>query len=182
MARAFVSLALAFAVLLFGHLGPSEARPWKPTPLEQAQDYLQIEHSLSDREQVILMWLAPQFFGQDQMDPAMLKAFEDYALVAVIHFAVDDLGQFQVVEPTDVTIELPQGLPLTPLPDSEVPPFVSSLLHLIQASLASGFGPVGQGMKTFVYDGAEVNACGDGRLWIRYLEERYEYEMPVPGC
>ena len=182
MGRVLCSLALAFAVLSFGLSSPSEARPWKPTPLEQAQDYLQIEHSLSDREQVILMWLAPQFFGQEQMDEATLKVFEDYALFAVIHFAVDDLGQFQVVEPTGVTLELPEGLPLTPLPDSEIPPFVSSLLHFIETSLAGGFGPIGQGMQTFVYDGANVNACGEGKLWVRYLEERYEYEMPVPGC
>ncbi len=131
MGRVFRVFFLAIALVGLGLAGSASARQWKPTPLEQAQDYLQIEHSISDNEQVIVMWLAPQFFGKEQMDDAMLKLFEDYALVSIIHFAVDDLGQFRAVEPTGVTIELPDAAPLEPLPGSEIPPVVSSLLHLI---------------------------------------------------
>ena len=178
--------ALACLLLVFGLvcglIGPASARPWKPTAHERAQDYLQIEHSLSETEAVIIIWLAPQFFAPASMEPAMEQMFEQYALVSIMHFSMNDLGQWTAIEPNGVTLELSESASLAPLEAGDIPPMVSTILHFLESSLAGGFGAVGQGLKTFVYDGEEIDSCGGGRLWVRYLEERYEYEMPVPGC
>ena len=178
--------ALACLLLVFGLvcglIGPASARPWKQTALERAQDYLQIEHSLSDNEIVIVIWLAPQFFDPASFDRSMEQVFEQYTLVAVIHFSMSDLGEFTSIEPTDVTLELSEGDSLVPLATGQIPPVVSTIVHFLESSLGGGFGAVGQGIKTFVYDGTQADSCDQGKLWIRYLEERYEYERPVPGC
>ena len=182
MPRMHLLSVLACLLLVLGLFGPASARPWKPTAHERAQDYLQIEHSLSDSEIVIVIWMAPQFFDPKTMDPTMAQVFNEYAIVSILHFSMNDLGQFSSIEPADVTLELSESGSLTPLAGSEIPPVVSSILHLLETSLGGGFGPVGQGIKSFVYDGTQVDSCGGGKLWDRYLEERYEYEMPVPGC
>ena len=182
MGRVFRVFFLTVAVLALGLAGPALARQWKPTPLQQAQDYLQIEHSISDTEGIIVIWLAPQFFGEEAMDAATRQAFAQYTMVSVIHFAVNEVGQFQAIEPSGVTVELPDAEPLQPLPASEIPPLVSSMLHFLEASLSGGLGTMGQNIKTFVYDGSNIDSCGPGKLWVAYLEERYEYETPVPGC
>ncbi len=174
--------ALASLLLIFGLSGPASARPWKPTAHEKAQDYLQIEHNISDTEAVIIIWLAPQFFDPGSLDSSMEQVFGQYTVVSIIHFSVNDLGQWTSVKPSEVTLELSDADSLAPLPGDQIPPMVSSILHFLETSLAGGFGPVGQGIKTFVYDGAEIDSCGGGKLWVRYLQERYEYEMPVPGC
>lgn len=182
MGRGFRVFFLAAALIGLGFVEPSLARQWKPTPLQQAQDYLQIEHNISETEGVIVIWLAPQFFGEDAMDPAMQQVFDQYTMVSIIHFAVNEIGQFQAIEPVGVTVELPDTEPLQPLPANEIPPLVSSILHFLETSLAGGLGAMGQNIKTFVYDGASVDSCRPGKLWIAYLEERYEYDTPVPGC
>ncbi len=181
MFSALACLLLVFG-LVCGLVGPASARPWKPTVHEKAQDYLQIEHNISESEAVIIIWLAPQFFPQESMEPSMEQVFQQYAVVAVIHFSMNDLGQWKAIVPSDVMLELSETDSLAPLSGSEIPPMVGSILHFLETSLASGFGAVGQGLKTFVYDGAGIDSCGGGKLWVRYLEERYEYEMPVPGC
>lgn len=177
----FVS-AVVCLLLVLGLCGPASARPWKPTAHEKAQDYLQIEHNISETEAVIIIWMAPQFFDPATMDDSMVQVFEQYALVAILHFSMDNLGQWTSIEPTDVALEISETASLAPLGASEIPPIVSSILQFLESSLAGGFGAVGQGIKTFVYDGTQVDSCGEGKLWVRYLEERYEYEMPLPGC
>ena len=182
MGRVFRVFFLAVALIGLGFPEPAVARQWKPTPLQQAQDYLQIEHNISETEGVIVIWLAPQFFGEEAMDPAMKQVFDQYTMVSIIHFAVNEIGQFQAIEPSGVTVELPDAEPLQPLPENEIPPLASTILHFLETSLAGGLGPMGQNIKTFVYDGSNVDSCRPGKLWIAYLEERYEYDTPVPGC
>ncbi len=177
-------LILALAILA-GHwsLGSTAwARQWKPSPTDAAQDYLQIEHNLSDEEQVMIFWFAPEFFEDTDENRFIRDMFQEYMLVAIVHWSMSNLGVFKFENPAEVTVELGNSESLTPLPQESLPPLVTVLILYLEKVVASGLGKMGEGMKFFVFDGTQFDRCAEGVLWINYLRERYDYQTPLLGC
>ncbi len=168
--------------LLAGITVPAMSRTWKPTPLQAAQDYLTIEHGISDYEHVVVFWYAPEFFGNDPGSAEIRKITQDYLMVALMHFKVDDLGRFEVFVPEAVSVESDGSEPLTQIPASELPPVTSALVDVMTKTVAGGMGKVGSGMRMFLFDGSSVNSCREGVLSITFNEESYTFETPLPGC
>ena len=178
--RALAALAVLGGLLLLSDA--TSARQWKPTVLQAAQDYLQLEHAISDSEHVQLIWLAPQFIEGNLDNSAARSILGDYVLIAIVHYSVTDLGEFQIRPPESVVATSKALGDLKPIPDQELPPLVSAFVHAFAKALADGLGKVGTGMKTFVYDGSQIDSCKPGTLWVSYLKEKYEFVTPVPGC
>lgn len=59
-------------------------------------------------------------------------------------------------------------------------PSISGIL--LKKIIAEGLGKLGGGLEIYVVDGKSVNRCQKGSLWVNYMEERYEYQTPLPGC
>ncbi len=177
-------LFLALAILAeHWSLGSAAwARQWKPTPTESAQDYLQIEHGLSDQEGVIIFWFAPEYFEDADENRVIRKMTQEYMLVVIIHFSISDFGVWTFENPAEITVELVNTEPLTPLPQERLPPLVTTMTEFLKKIIASGIGKMGEGMKIFVFDGTRFDRCAEGALWVAYLHERYEYQTPIPGC
>jgi hypothetical protein len=143
---------------------------------------LQIEHFLSSQEGVIVMWFAPEYFENTDENIAVREMVQEYMIVAVIHFAISNLGVWRFENSAEVTVELGKSELLTPLPQERLPPLVNAEIKFLQDVMVAGLGKVGEGMRFFVYEGKHVNRCADEVLWINYLRERYTYQTPLPGC
>ena len=177
-------LILALAILA-GHSslsGNAWARPWKPSPVEIAQDYLMIEHVISDSEKILIMWMAPEYFEDTADNRAIREIVREYMLVAVIHFRISQLGEWQFVIPAGVTVDINDSQSLAPIFQQSLPPLVTATLDLLREGMAAGMGKMGEGMRLFVYDGTRFDRCGEDVLWINYLTERYDFQAPLPGC
>lgn len=158
------------------------ARQWKPSALTAAQEYLQIDHSLSDQEGVIVIWLAPEFFANTAEERVVRDMTREYLFVALIHFSISDFGEWSFETPSDLKVELANAAMLTPLPQESLPPLVTSVTRAIGDVMAAGLGKMGEGINLFLFDGTRVDRCEDGAIWVNYLKERYEYQTPLPGC
>ena len=177
-------LFLALAILA-GHwsLGSAAwARQWKPSPTETAQDYLQIEHGLSDKEGVVILWFAPEFFEDTEENRIIREMTQEFMLVGIVHFSISDFGAWTFENSLEITVELVNSESLTPLPQESLPPLVAGIAELLKNVLAAGIGKMGEGIKFFFFDGTQFDSCAEGVLWVNYLSERYEYKTPLPGC
>lgn len=177
-------LFLALAVLA-GHLNLSDtawSRQWKPTEIEAAQDYLQVTHSISAGEVVIIYWFAPEYFENTADNRQIREMVESYMMVGIVHFSVSDLGEWEFKDPTEVAVDLGNSELLSYIPPHSLPPVVRNITILLRDVLAAGIGRAGQEMEILVYDGKRVSRCTEGVVWINYLQERYEYQTPLPGC
>jgi len=95
---------------------------------------------------------------------------------------ISDFGVWEFKDPSGVAVELANAELLTILPQESLPPVVKGTTGVMKDILASGLGKMGEGMAILVYDGKRISRCTEGVLWINYLQERYEYQTPLPGC
>ena len=180
----FRCLLLALAISV-GHwsLGDEAwARTWKPSTQDFAYEYLMIEHSLSDREQVVIVWMAPELVKDTEINRLFRKMVQEYMLIGVIHASLGDFGAWNMVNPVKVTVDIGNSESLTPLSQETLPPLVTTMIDLFKKILAGGLGKLGGGLKVFVFDGTRVDRCAKGVVWVNYLRERYKYQTPIPGC
>jgi hypothetical protein len=177
-------LILAFAILT-GHwsLGSATwARQWNPSLLDSAQEYLRIEHNLSDQEAIFVIWFAPEHFPEKDENRVVREMAQEFMIIGIVHFSISDLGVWTFENPEEVTVELANAEFLAPLSQESLPPVVTYITELLGEITASGMGRLGEGFKYFIFDGTQLDRCVEGRLWVNYLRERYEYQTPLPGC
>src|SRR5436309_2094279 len=75
---------LLLTVTALGMFLPSAlSRPWKPTPIQVAGDYAQINHAKSSSEFVNIRWWAAPTVASGTPFARML---EKYILISVVHF------------------------------------------------------------------------------------------------
>lgn len=182
MRLSYLILALAILAGQWSLDSAAWARQWKPSALESARDYLKIEHKISATEGVSIFWIAPEFFDNTHVNNVIREMTQEYMLVATIHYSISNLGVWTFENPAEITVELENSKSLTPLPQEDLPPLVTTVTDFLKKSLASGLGKMGEGMKFFVFDGTQFDRCAEGLLWINYLRERYKFQTPLPGC
>lgn len=161
---------------------PSAARQWRATPQALAQEYSQIIDQRSAQEVVLLLWLSPPLVPADASGQQAREILSKYMVIGMIHaeFGADGSPTFRKIP--EISME-PNQKPLRGyLDESVLPPTVLGGLKAIQAIFQQTLGPLGRGTHWFVFDAADLSACGSGGFVIPYDGVRYSYDTPIPGC
>lgn len=170
-------------LLFFSAFERADARNWKPTASSRAMDYVQITDNRSENELVMIWWIASEAFivGQD-LDQATANLLREYVIVAVVHMDISPVGQFTFRSPTGVLVKTSADWERQPIAEESFPPLLVGFLSILKSMLAQGLGPLGEGIRWFVFDGKGIESCGNGLFWVSYAGEQYDYKTPIPGC
>ena len=177
------SLLFAAAVLAcLSMASDSHGRKWKPSATSAAQEYLKIQHQISQTESIFVIWLAPQYFLDDAANETVRRITRDYVVLVFIHVSVSQRGEWSFLPPSDITVEVGDSEVLKPLASDQLPPDVAGSVDTMKSSMKQGLGKLGEGMQILTYEGSKVDSCRDGVIWVPYQGERYEFRTPLPGC
>ena len=173
---AFVSLAA------LGFLAPASARQWNPDSRGASLDYTQILHSKGGGEAVIVWWVVPETFAGDANSQIIRDVLARYVVIGIAHgrpvagggMAFDNIADLKIADQTART--------LSPLAANTTPPEVTQAISALQALGRQSLGPLGTGLRWFVFDGSTIHACTPGKMSVPYDGETYTYDTPIPGC
>lgn len=175
-----LALMLVLSSLLSVAAAPAAwSRPWKPTNDALAQDYLLItdqrDGGLDTR---MVFWIASPMVP----DKAAREILDKYVLIGVVRMYGSVDGTFSFEAPETLQVADGSAQALHSLSESDMPPVVMGLLTALQAAFGQSLGPMGQGVRWFVFEGGTVHPCKAGGLSVPFADEIYTYETPIPGC
>lgn len=154
-----------------------DARVWKPTPQQEAQDYGTIMHNKGAKDgRVSISWLAsPGFPGTAQ------QLFEKYVVINITHVLPTGGGlpEYQDIEGVEVTDHA--GNALKPVSQDQYPPNLVAVFAGAEAALKPSTQGHGKA-KSLVFEAGAVRACGkNSGLVVMFEGEKYTWETPIPG-
>lgn len=170
-------LPFSMALLSLAIFQPAAAREWKPSPQSQAMDYSQITDT-RNKNIVFMWWLAPPAFTEPSLQPI----FSKYFILGVAHAEIDATVDINFLDVEAPLVKDTSGTPLKLVNDEDQPPGVVAVLAGMRSALVKMIGPMGKGMKLFVYEPGSVDACKPGKVSIPLNNEVYTYDTPMPGC
>ena len=174
---ALFALSAMLCAVLFS--GPVNARPWKPSPSAQAQDYAEILDTRGNGNVIIVVWIVPQMMPQSSEGRALL---DKYVVLGVVHGHIQGGGAMAFAPIKGLQVNGANGKPLVALGAHNTPPNVAKFLTNMEGGMRQAVGAMGQGMGFFAFEGGGVHACQKGGLAVRYEGETYTYVTPIPGC
>ncbi|MBV9548216.1 MAG: hypothetical protein JO256_00915 [Alphaproteobacteria bacterium] len=154
------------------------ARPWKPTPQQQTQDYSTITHNKgTPGGRVVINWIAaPAFTG------SLPLILEKYVVLSVTHTvtAPGGLQEYQDIEGLQVTDQ--EGHALKEVDQNDIPPTIVSILAALEATVRQSTQGKGK-LKNLVFEAGAVHACTkNSGLVVAFEGEKYTWDTPMPGC
>jgi hypothetical protein len=176
------ALALAVTALLSLTSAALEARPWKPTPQTQAQDYSSIVDNRGKGEIVSLKWFVPPVAPDSQNAQNLQALLDKYVVIGAVHAHTQPGGIMTFDAIDTLPVNDGGGTPLKALTGDDIPPTLAGYIVTLQGSLRQSMGATGLGIHVFAYDGGNVHACQKGGMSISFAGEVYTYDTPVPGC
>ncbi len=177
--------ALSFAVfLLIPASAQLNARSWDPTPMAEANDYLNIQHIKDGGRQIIMVfWAAPPLISLDLDGAAQAREILDnYLMIGLAHVVVGNNGLIQGAATDSPIVKTASGDVLNILSENDIPPVPMAVLTVFRTSFVKNIGALGEQVVWRVYDGSKAKACSEGGLIVSYNGEDYDYRTPVPGC
>jgi hypothetical protein len=171
---------LPLSVLLL--LSPASARQWNPDSRGAALDYTQILHAKGNGEIVVVWWVVPETFSSVPNSQPIQDVLSRYVVVGVADGHAGANGAMSYGNVADLKITDQTARSLSPLPENVTPPEVTQAISTLQALGRQSLGPVGQGMRWFVFDGSTIHSCTPGKMSVPYGGETYTFEAPIPGC
>jgi hypothetical protein len=173
---------LVLIAFLAGLGAEADARSWKTTPTQRAQDYLSIQDARANNEIVLTMWIAPEYYAPEQKYELVRNLLRTNAVIVIAHVQVRPTGEWKFFDPTNASIRHGNDAARQPLDRDTLSPALSGFLTAFEKSLSQGIGKLGTNMKLLVFDGAGIESCGNGVLWVDYAGENYSFKTPIPGC
>ena len=129
-----------------------------------------------------MIWLAPQYFEDNEENAPARAMMEEYVFLAFVHASISQFGEWSFVAPSELVVEIGDSHSMKPLARDSLAPVVRGTVDTMKAVLGQGLGMLGEGMQILVYDGSKVDSCREGVVWVPYQGERYEYRTPIVGC
>jgi hypothetical protein len=170
------TLLLSIALSTF-----AAARDWKKTPESAAMDYLMITDMRSNEDIVMVWWLAPESLPATTAQ--VVKDFlSQYLVLGVNHVLMSTLGAPSSVEESLPELTSYSGASLRHIPTSKLAPSLQAGVAALTVSIQAITGPMGAGMKWYVFGGSGIESCEKGGVSVSYAGERYTYDTPIPGC
>jgi hypothetical protein len=163
-------------------LSPVSARQWNPDARGAALDYTQIVHAKGPGEVVVVWWVTPQAFPPSANDQVVQDVLSRYVVLGIAHGRTGTTGQMSFDTIGDLRIADSTARSLAPLPPNAMPPEVAQTIAGLQALGRQSLGPIGQGLRWFVFDGSTIHACSPGKMSVPHDGETYTYDTPIPGC
>ena len=174
--------AAPLALVLLTLLSPASARQWSPDARGQALDYTQILHAKGTGEVVVVWWVVPETFTASANSQVIQDVLARYVVVGIAHGRAGAGGGMNFETIPTLTIQDQTSRPLMPLAGNAMPAEVAQTISSMQALARQSLGPMGQGMRWFVFDGSTIHNCTPGRMSVPYGGETYTYDTPIPGC
>lgn len=166
------------AILALVLAAPSaQARLWKPTPLQIAQDYTVIIHNKSPDGVVVVQWMAPTTITA----PIMQEILDKYVVLNVSRTLPTPAGIMAWQDVVGVEAHDASGAALKAVPDEALPPSLVGFTAQINAANRQSSQGASKA-KLLVFEAGNVNACTKGGLQISYEGELYTFDTPMPGC
>jgi len=164
-------------------LTPALARQWNPDSRGAAVDYTQILHTKGPGQVVFVWWVVPETFAGAPNAQGLQDALSRYVVIGVADGRATGPGvPMNFTQIPDLKITDTMGRQLSPLAANATPPEMTQAIATLQGLARQNLGPVGQGMRWFVYDGSMIHSCQPGKLSVPYGGETYTYDTPIPGC
>jgi hypothetical protein len=132
----------------------------------------------------MLMWFAPPTVAPEAPNAAQMRALiGKYVFIGLTHGHFDKtIGTVTFDETNTLEAKDGSGKPLVLVDRSSLPPATLGAVTVIERIFQQSFGAFGRGMKMFVFEAGDVNACEKGELAIPFAGETYTWETPFPGC
>jgi hypothetical protein len=173
--RAGIMAAALLAACLAA--GPSQARLWKPTPVQLAVDYLTLVHNKGSEGRVTVSWVAaPAANGV-----VFQQLMEKYVLISIVHARTQPDGSTSWDDIQGVQVSDGNGQALKEVPPDEAAPALAGFIASASAALRQGTQGKGK-VRWSIYEAGSVSACQRGRLLVTYDGETYSFDTPIPGC
>ncbi len=155
----------------------AQARPWKPTPQQLAQDYSTLVHNKgASGGTVRLSWLAaPGFSGN------LPQLMQKHVVLTLTHTVPSPDGLANYEDAGGVQVTDLAGTALTEVPLNALPPTLVGLTAQLEATFRQSTTGNAK-MKILAFEPGSVHPCQKGGLAVTYAGERYTYETPMPGC
>ena len=169
--------ALVFALTLAACVSPVSARLWKPTPAQQATDYLTINHNKGADGHVIVGWMASPTITSPTMQPLLDK----YVVISIVHTRTQPAGPVTYDDVQGVQVTDASGQPLKEVTGDAIPPALVGITASANASIRQTTQGRGK-MFWGIYEAGSVSPCLPGKLQVTYDGETYNYDTPLPGC
>ena len=167
-------LALCAALATTG----AHARIWKPTPLQEAQDYATITHIKGSDGRVVLNWFA----STTTTTATMKDLLDKYVVINIVHTAPSIGGAPpEWIEVEGVQVKDAAGTDLKEIIGGDIPPALVGMIAGIQAQAAQATQGKAK-IHWMVFQAGAVNACTKGQLNVTYAGETYSFDTPMPGC
>jgi len=182
MIRKSLSSAAAVLALVSLTMTPGLGRQWNPDARGAALDYTQIVHAKAPGEVVVVWWVTPQAFPPGVTDPVIQDVLSRYVVLGIAHGRTGTTGQMSFDQIADLRIADSTARSLAALPSNAMPPEVAQTIGGLQALGRQSLGPIGQGLRWFVFDGSTIHSCAAGKFSVPLEGETYTYDTPIPGC
>jgi len=179
--RLFDCAALVSFLILLLAL-PAAARQWNPGSSGAALDYTQILHAKGNGEIVVIWWVVPETFASVPNSQPLQDVLSRYVVIGVADGHAGANGAMSYGEVADLKITDQTARSLSALPSNVTPPEVAQAISALQTIARQSLGPVGQGIRWFVFDGSTIHSCTPGKMSVPYGGETYTYDTPIPGC
>jgi len=180
-----LALIVATAAMLSSlGLAPVSSRQWKATPDAIARDYASINDNRPNGEFVLIQWFVPQMVRPGNSGAsALISMVRKNVVLMAVHGTLDKTtGTFSFQDIDALEARDRNGRTLNPIARDSLPPTNIGIITGMEASLRQSAGPMGKGMKLFIFDAAGVDSCGQGRLSVSLANETYTWDTPFPGC
>jgi len=183
-AKYFFAIGLLVSLVTTMGLSSASSRPWKPTPVAIARDYVRILDTRPDGNLVALMWFAPQTIRADEPGAATLTAaLQKYVVMLVVHAHVDKIsGSVSFEDVPTLEAKNQVGKLLNVVSKNDLPQTLISMLARLEGTFRASAGALGKGVKMFVFDAGDISSCKNGQLSVPLAGETYTWDTPIPGC
>ena len=160
----------------------ASARQWNPDSRGAAVDYTQILHAKGTGQVVFLWWVVPETFAGAPNAQSIQDVLSRYVVVGIAEGRGGPGAPMSFTTIQDLKVSDASGHQLSSLAPNATPPEVAQTITTLQGLARQNVGPIGQGMRWFVYDGSTIHSCQPGKLSVPYGGETYSFDTPIPGC
>jgi hypothetical protein len=182
MIKRFLSAAVLTTLCAGLPATPLDARSWRSTPSDKARNYAQILDQRSAREMVLVFWLTDRMLKDTPQNQRARALLTRNKVVGVLHADISTGGLFSYRDAKPPVLEMKGIGSRQSIDPDRLEPTVAGAITSIQQVFSRALGPLGRGIKWYVFKGEGIESCGSGTFYVNFADERYSYDLPIPGC
>src|SRR5258706_14625083 len=156
------------AIGVLALLTPVLARQWNPDSRGSALDYTQILPSKGTGQVVVVWWVVPETFIGAPNAQSIQDVLSRYVVIGIAEGRAGPGAPMSFSQIQDLKISDSSARQLSSLTANATPAEVAQTIATLQGLARQNLGPIGQGMRWFVFDGSTIHSCQPGKLSVPY--------------